>query len=165
MCVHAVIVWCTNKVVSFNRRQYAKASDHVLNKVFCDDKLHSSFHGKTCDGALSQGNMPVQAKANGLKLSSIPSELSCLNSHERIMLLSLPNLTIKYNSHNVITSFHYHSTTIYENPEHNNFSMYQVYSCLMCISSIIILPKPTNLHCNSTLCTPGIRVQNSCAFH
>ena len=40
---------------------------------------------KTCDNALSRGNMPVQSVANNLSLSTIPSELSCL----KIRLLSL----------------------------------------------------------------------------
>ena len=34
----------------------------------------------TCNGALTRGNMPTQAVANGLNLSTIPPELSCLNS-------------------------------------------------------------------------------------
>ena len=34
---------------------------------------------KTCDRALKQGVMPLQAKANGLQLSQIPPEQSDLN--------------------------------------------------------------------------------------
>ena len=42
----------------------------------------------TCNAALLHGKMPVQAIANGLTLSQIPPELSCLNALE-IRLISL----------------------------------------------------------------------------
>ena len=46
---------------------------------------------KTCDRALKRGVMPLQAKANGLKLSQIPPELSDLNALElRLICLRLP---------------------------------------------------------------------------
>ena len=46
---------------------------------------------RTCDGALTQGNIPVQAKANGFKLPAISPELSCLNALEkRIISLRVP---------------------------------------------------------------------------
>ena len=73
-------------VVPCNRGKYTKASSDVLEKVFSfelrymyispDDK---EWVCKTCDRTLVRGSMPVQAKANGLKLCEIPSELSRLN--------------------------------------------------------------------------------------
>ena len=46
---------------------------------------------KTCDGALCRGNLPVQAKANGMELDSEPTELSCLNALEqRLISLHVP---------------------------------------------------------------------------
>ena len=66
-------------VVRFN---YTKDSNSMLGDVFSDDDLCVSFDDKhrickTCDGALSRVRMPVQAKATGLRLSTVPSELSC----------------------------------------------------------------------------------------
>ena len=44
-----------------------------------------------CDAALKRGNMPLQAKANGLQLRPIPSELSALNMLElRLISLCVP---------------------------------------------------------------------------
>ena len=46
---------------------------------------------KTCDRALKRGVMPLQAKANGLKLSEMPPELADLNALElRLICLRLP---------------------------------------------------------------------------
>ena len=46
---------------------------------------------KTCDGTLFPGKMPIQAKANGLNLSEIPPELSCLDLLEmRLICLLVP---------------------------------------------------------------------------
>ena len=46
---------------------------------------------KTCDGSLKRGNMPVQAKANGLDLPVIPNELCDLNTLElRLLSLRVP---------------------------------------------------------------------------
>ena len=45
----------------------------------------------TCDGSLRSGCLPVQSKANGMELSSIPPELSCLNPLElRLISLRVP---------------------------------------------------------------------------
>ena len=80
-------------VVPCNRSKYAKASGEMLEQVFSDDNKYISFDGnvwvcKTCDRTLSRGNMPVQAKANNLELSTIPHELSDLNQLElRLVLL------------------------------------------------------------------------------
>ena len=44
-----------------------------------------------CDGALSRGNIPVQAKAKKLELDEVPVELSTLNALElRLVSLRLP---------------------------------------------------------------------------
>ena len=57
----------------------------MLNKVFCDEFKHVCCDGKqwackTCDSALTRGNMPLQAQANGLQLQPIPPELSSRNA-------------------------------------------------------------------------------------
>ena len=68
----------------------------MLGDVFSDDDLCVSFDDKhwickTCDGALSRVRMPVQAKATGLRLSTVPSELSCLKHLEmRLIPLRVP---------------------------------------------------------------------------
>ena len=56
----------------------------MLEKVFSFELRYISpddkeWVCKTCDRTLVRGSMPVQAKANGLKLCEIPSELSRLN--------------------------------------------------------------------------------------
>ena len=81
MCVH--LMYRAN-IVSLNKCKYVKASQSLLDKVVGDDHLYASFNGtywicRTCDSALSRGQMPVQSIANNLELSPIPSELSCLN--------------------------------------------------------------------------------------
>ena len=78
-------------VSPLNVHKYAKASPVILADVFSD--LYTSFDGNqwicaTCNAALTRGNMPTQAVANGLRLSPVPPELSCLNALE-IRLLSL----------------------------------------------------------------------------
>ena len=51
----------------------------------------SEWVRNTCDRALKRGVMPLQAKANGLQLSDIPTELSGLNALElRLICLHLP---------------------------------------------------------------------------
>ena len=62
---------------------YTKASADVVQKVFSADLSYISFDGKqwvcrTCDRTLKRGNMPLQAKANGLQLCQVPPELSRL---------------------------------------------------------------------------------------
>ena len=82
--------------VPFNSTKYKKATSDVLNKVFCDEFKHvcsdsKQWVYKTCDSALTRGNMPLQAKANGLQLQPIPPELSSLNALElRLILLRIP---------------------------------------------------------------------------
>ena len=75
-----------------NRGKYTKASSDVL-EVFSFELRYISPDDKelvckTCDRTLVRGSMPVQAKANGLKLCEIPSELSRLNVLE-LRLLTL----------------------------------------------------------------------------
>ena len=58
-------------------------------RYVCD--TGSEWVCKTCDRALKSGVMPLQAKANGLQLSDIPSELSGLNALElRLICVCLP---------------------------------------------------------------------------
>ncbi len=83
-------------VVNLSVCKYVKASPELLSKVFDPEFKYSSHGGqewicKTCHAALTCGKMPTQAIANCLKLSSIPPELSCLNSLElRLISLRLP---------------------------------------------------------------------------
>ena len=78
-----------------NRGKYTKDSSDVL-EVFSFELRYISpddkeWVCKTCDRTLVRGSMPVQAKANGLKLCEIPSELSRLNVLElRLICLRVP---------------------------------------------------------------------------
>ena len=80
-------------VIPCNKANYTKASADVVKKVFSADLSYISFDGKqwvcrTCDRTLKRGNMPLQAKANGLQLSP---ELSSLNALElRLICLRVP---------------------------------------------------------------------------
>ena len=79
-CCHRMMY--KQSVVHYKRSKYTKTSSTVLDQVFSD--LYISNDGNqwvctTCDRALSRGNMPLQAKANGLQLCAVPDELSCLN--------------------------------------------------------------------------------------
>ena len=72
-------------VILCNKTNYTKASADVVQKVFSADLSYISFDGKqwvcrTCDRTLKRGNMPLQAKANGLQLCQVPPELSSLNA-------------------------------------------------------------------------------------
>ena len=61
----------------------------VLNSYISSDG--KQWVCKTCDAALKRGNMPLQAKANGLQLYPIPSQLSGLNMLElRLIFLRIP---------------------------------------------------------------------------
>ena len=53
----------------------------LLEQVFSAELNYASLDGrqwvcKTCDAALKKGKMPLQAKANGLHLCPIPTQLS-----------------------------------------------------------------------------------------
>ena len=64
--------------------------------VFSPNLSYISPDGKewvcrTCDRTLKRGNMPLQAKANGLQLCQVPPELSSLNALElRLICLRVP---------------------------------------------------------------------------
>ena len=83
-------------VILCNRANYTKASADVLQTVFSPNLSYISPDGKewvcrTCDRALKRGNMPLQAKANGLQLCPVPPELSSLNALElRLICLRVP---------------------------------------------------------------------------
>ena len=67
--------------------KYSKATPALLADVLGTECLYTNFDGYrwiccTCNAALTRGNMPAQAIANGLRLSDVPSELSCLNAFE-----------------------------------------------------------------------------------
>ena len=71
-------------VISCASNKYTKASNELLEQVFSPEHNYISLDGKqwickTCDAALKRGNMPLQAKANGLQLCTIPNQLSGLN--------------------------------------------------------------------------------------
>ena len=93
-CCHRMMY--RKSVVPCNRGKYTKASSDVLEKVFSFELKYISpddkeWVCKTCDRTLVRGSMPVQAKANGLKLCEIPSELSRLNVLElRLICLRMP---------------------------------------------------------------------------
>ena len=74
-CCHRLMY--SKSVVPCNLVKYTKCSNDLLECVFSADLRHVSDTGnewlcKTCDRALKRGVMPLQAKANGLKLSQIP---------------------------------------------------------------------------------------------
>ena len=83
-------------VVPCNKSKYTKASNDLLEQVFCADYSYTSSDGRqwlcrTCDSSLLRGKMPVQAKANNLQLDPIPEELSTLNALElRLISLRVP---------------------------------------------------------------------------
>ena len=76
--------------------KYTKASNDLLEQVFCIEYGYTSSDGKqwlckTCDTALSRGKLPVQAKANNFQLDPIPDDLSTLNALElRLISLRVP---------------------------------------------------------------------------
>jgi len=58
-------------VLPCGRGKYTKASRELLERVFSAEHIYISLDCKQwicriCDGALKRGNMPLQAKANGL---------------------------------------------------------------------------------------------------
>ena len=93
-CCHRLMY--RKSVVSCNTAKYSKCSNDLLNCVFSADLRYICDTGdeyvcKTCDRALKRGVMPLQAKANGLQLPSIPPQLAELNALElRLICLRLP---------------------------------------------------------------------------
>ena len=81
-------------VVGFKPSKYTNISPQLLESLSEHAYINSEGQQwvcKTCDGALSRGNLPVQAKANGMQLDSEPAELSCLNALEqRLISLRVP---------------------------------------------------------------------------
>ena len=64
-------------VTPLNVHKYTKASSALLADVLGPECLYTSFDGNqwicnTCNAALTRGNMPTQAVANGLRLSNVP---------------------------------------------------------------------------------------------
>ena len=96
VCVCCNRMMYRQNVVSFNKLKYIKVTKELFEQMFPSQNSYVSSDGKqwvckTCDGSLSKGNMPVQAKANGLQLCSIPPELSNLNALElRLISLRVP---------------------------------------------------------------------------
>ena len=93
-CCHRMMY--RKSVILCNRASYTKASSDVLLMVFSPNLSYISSDGKewvcrTCDRTLKRGNMPVQAKANGLQLCQVPPDLSSLNALElRLICLRVP---------------------------------------------------------------------------
>ena len=83
-------------VVLCNKTQYTKLDANLFNNVFSADISYISYDGKewvckACARALKCGKVPLQAEADGLRLSQVPPELSNLNALElRLICLSLP---------------------------------------------------------------------------
>ena len=93
-CCHRLMY--RKSVVSCNPAKYSKCTNDLLNCVFKADLRYvcdtgSEWVCNTCDRALKRGVMPLQAKATGLQLSHIPTQLSGLNALElRLICLHLP---------------------------------------------------------------------------
>lgn len=60
--------------------KYKKTSN--LIKCLLHNFILKGWICKKCDTSLLKGRMPIQAKANGLELDSVPDELSDLNALE-----------------------------------------------------------------------------------
>lgn len=99
--VPVVIALCIGKVLcTVISRSIQKLVSEVLKSTFRPEIDYISNDGnkwicKTCDRSLTRGSMPVQAMANNLQLSDIPSELSGLNALElRLISLRVPFMKI-----------------------------------------------------------------------
>ena len=93
VCYHRMM-YCKS-VVPCNLAKYSKCSKDLLQNVFSADVCYISNDGNewvcmTCDRALKRGVMPLQAKANGLKLCKVPPELSDLNALKRLICRRVP---------------------------------------------------------------------------
>ena len=67
-------------VVPVNVHKYNKATPALLADVLGTEHLYTNVDGYqwiccTCNAALTRGNMPAQAIANGLRLSDVSPEL------------------------------------------------------------------------------------------
>ena len=78
----------------YSRSNYCKGDQHVLESIFsieyvCSDGSQWICHA--CNQQLKRGSMPVQAKANGLALPNVPTELCNLKPLElRLICLRVP---------------------------------------------------------------------------
>ncbi len=84
-----------HSVVPFKPSKYTKDESELIDKL-SQHECVSNIDGKkwvckTCDGSLSRGVLPVQAKANGMELDDQPDELTGLNPLEkRLIALRVP---------------------------------------------------------------------------
>ncbi|XP_058488933.1 uncharacterized protein LOC131462026 isoform X3 [Solea solea] len=69
-------------VVRFNQNKYNKLSKDVTTELTNHLSTDCTWICNTCDSTMKTGQMPAQAKANGLQLSDIPEELSDLRPLE-----------------------------------------------------------------------------------
>ena len=96
VCTHCHRLMYKQTVIPCTRSKYTKAGNEFLMQVFSAEHNYISSDGKqwickACDAALKRGNMPLQAKANGLQLCSMPNQLSSLNMLElRLICLRVP---------------------------------------------------------------------------
>jgi len=79
---------------------YNKACSRLLPVVFCPKYIYTSFDDNqlicnTGHLAFIHSKLPVQAVSNGLKLTNVLTELSCLNGLE-ISMLSLQLFFMKH---------------------------------------------------------------------
>ena len=94
-CCHRMMY--RKSVILCNKAKYTKAGADVVQKVFSADLRYISFDGKqwvcrTCDRTLKRGNMPLQAKANGLQLCQVLSSLNALEL--RLICLRVPFMKV-----------------------------------------------------------------------
>ena len=91
VCHRLMYKSCVNVL---NVDKYEKANEQVVENALKYQRM--SFDSKqwickTCDSALSRSKLPVQAKANGLQLDTVPPELNDLNVLElRLISLRIP---------------------------------------------------------------------------
>ena len=80
----------SKSVAPYNLAKYSKCSNDLRENVFhADYRIDGNeWVCLTCDRALKHGVMPLQAKANGLKLFQIPADLNALEL--RLICLRLP---------------------------------------------------------------------------
>ena len=77
MCTSWHRLMYKQSVVPLDVHKYTKASSVLLADVLGAESIYTCFDGnqwicKTCNTALSLGNMPTQAVANSLRLSQVP---------------------------------------------------------------------------------------------
>ena len=79
--------------------KYSKATPALLPDVLGTEYLYTNVDGYqwiccTCNAALTHGNMPAQAIANGLRLSDVTHQLSCLNALDIRLISSIFSLEL-----------------------------------------------------------------------